>query len=88
MSGSNNFNFSLNGSPSNSTTNQDAGNSKSVIYDSRRNNYTSPQENFSYKNFNKSSVDWDFQVEEVWKEEITKLSSHIQGGQQNKGMNS
>ena len=73
MSGTNNF-FS------NSTSNQEKDNSVSVIYDSRRNNYTSPQENFTYRDSKKSSVDWDLQVEEVMKEEIVKLSRHIQDG--------
>merc|ERR1711953_656739 len=88
MSGNNSFDFSLNGSAStsNSTPNQEAGNSKSVIYDSRRNNYTSPQENFHYPDFKKPSVDWDHEVDVVYNEEITKLSGTIQGGEQKNGL--
>ena len=78
MSRRNNFNISLNGSASASTTNQEAGNSTSVIYDSRQNNYTSPQDNFKYTDFNKSCVDWDHEVNEVWKEEIAKVNGYIQ----------
>ena len=86
MSGNNSFDFSLNGSAStsNATTHQEAGNSKSVIYDSKRNHYTSPQENFKYTDFNKPSVDWDHEVDVVYKEEITKLSRNMQGGEQTK----
>ena len=70
MSGSNNLNFSLKGSAS--TTNEKAGNTKTMIDDCKRNNYTSPQENFKYTDFNKSSVDWNHEVNEVYKEEIMK----------------
>ena len=87
MSGSNKFNFSLNGtaSASNSTTDQEVGNTTPLIDDCRKNNYTSPQENFKYtETFKKPSVDMEHEVNEVWKEEITKLSGHIQGGEQKK----
>ena len=70
MSRRNNFNISLNGSAS--ASNKEASNSTSVIYDSRQNNYTSPQDNFKYTDFNKSSVDWNHEVNEVYKEEIMK----------------
>ena len=90
MSGS--YNFYFNGSPSNSATSQpqEAGNSQSVIYDSRRNNYTSPQENFIYTDpFQRPSVDICHEVDEVMKEGILKvsqdlvkrLSSHSHGGE-------
>ena len=89
MSESNNFNFSLNVSASASTTNQEVGNSTSLFYDSRRNNYTSPQEHFKYTDSRKPSVDWNHEVNEVYKEEQMKQQMMVdllssQGGEQKK----
>ena len=74
MSGNYNFNFSSNGSSSSSATSQP----QSVIYDSRRNNYTSPQENFIYTDpVKKPSVDICHEVDEVMKEGILKVSQDL-----------
>ena len=73
MSAGNTFNFDQS-----ARNTQNGNNSQSVLFDVRRTNYTSPQENFTYSGLNKPSVDWDRLVDDVMKEEICKLSQVYQ----------
>ena len=78
MSNFNDFNNFNNFNTSQDNNNQSKSQSQSMLFDSQKTYYTSPQENFTYTGINKPSVDWDREVDQVIKEEIKELAKQYQ----------